>query len=66
MAESKSRASFIAAIAMLLVGMTVGFILLGLVYTGPVWVKALVFIIYLFVAGMTIRFSKRYADSLRK
>ncbi len=66
MAKEKSRAGFIVSIVMLLVGMTVGFILLGIVYTGPVWVKAVVFVLYLFVAGMTVRFSRKYIESLRK
>lgn len=65
MAE-KGRAGFILSIVMLLTGMTVGFILLSIVYTGPVWVKGVVFAAYLFIAGMTIHFSRIYADSLKK
>ena len=39
------------------------FLLLGIVYQGPVWVRAVVFIVYLFVAGMTVRVSRRYIRS---
>ncbi len=62
----KSPIGFIVSIIMLLSGMTVGFILLGVVYSGPVWVRAVVFIIYLFIAGMTIHFSRKYVESLKK
>ena len=62
----KSRAGFIFSISILLVGMTVGFVLLGIVYTGPVWVRAVVFVVYLIIAGMTIRFSKKYIETLKK
>ena len=65
MAE-KSKALFILSIVILLVGMTVGFILLALVYSGPVWVRFIVFVIYLIIAGMTIRTSKKYIEYLKK
>ncbi len=42
------------AVAVLLAGMTTGFILLATVYTGPVWVKVLVFVVYIIVVlGLT-------------
>lgn len=42
------------AVAVLLAGMTTGFILLATVYTGPVWVKVLVFVVYIVVVlGLT-------------
>lgn len=63
MAGKKGKAGFIVSIVMLLAGMTAGFLLLGIVYQGPVWVRAVVFIVYLFVAGMTIRVSRRYIRS---
>ena len=63
MAAKKGKAGFIVSIVMLLAGMTAGFLLLGIVYQGPVWVRAVVFIVYLFVAGMTIRVSRRYIRS---
>ena len=62
----KGRAGFIISIVMLITGMTIGFILLSLVYTGPVWVKLLVFILYLFVATMTIRFSARFVKAMKE
>ena len=63
---SKSKEFFILSIVILLVGMTVGFILLSLVYTGPVWVRALVFVIYLVIAGMTIKTARKYVEYLKK
>ncbi len=63
---SKSKGFFILSIVILLVGMTVGFILLSLVYTGPVWVRALVFVIYLVIAGMTIKTARKYVEYLKK
>lgn len=62
----KGKAGFIASIVMLIAGMTVGFILLGIVYDGPVWVRAIVFLVYLFITGMTIHFSKKYIETLNK
>ena len=62
----KGRTGFIVSIVMLISGMTVGFLLLGLVYSGPVWVKVVVFLVYLFVTAMTLRFSKRFLDTLEK
>lgn len=42
------------AVAILLAGMTTGFILLATVYTGPLWVKVLVFVVYIVVVlGLT-------------
>ena len=64
MAAKKFKAGLIISIVMLLVGMTAGFLLLGIVYQGPMWVRAAVFIVYLFVAGMTIRVSRRYIRSI--
>ena len=48
-----------AAVAILLVGMTVGFILISLVYTGPTWEKVLVFVAYLVVVFGLIRGVRR-------
>lgn len=42
------------AVAVLLAGMTTGFILLATVYTGPPWIKVLVFVVYIVVVlGLT-------------
>ena len=42
------------AVAVLLACMTTGFILLATVYTGPLWVKVLVFVVYIVVVlGLT-------------
>lgn len=66
MAEKKSRTSFIISIVILITGMTIGFLLLGIVYTGPVWVRVVVFLVYLFVVGMTVHFSRKYVNFLKK
>ncbi len=63
---AKSRRSFIISIVMLIAGMSVGFLLLGTVYTGPRWIAFMVFLVYLFILFMVIRFSKRYSDELKK
>ena len=62
---AKSRRSFIASVVMLMTGMTVGFLLLGTVYTGPRWVMLVVFALYLLVSCFVIKFSKRYAQWLK-
>ena len=61
----KGRISFIISIVMLMVGMTVGFILLGTVYPGPRWVMFVVFLAYLLVSYLVIKFSKRYIQWLK-
>ncbi len=43
-----------AALVLWLSGMTAGFILLALVYTGPVFIKVIVFVIYIVVVFGTI------------
>ena len=62
---AKSRRSFIASVVMLMTGMTVGFLLLGTVYTGPRWVMLVVFALYLLVSYFVIKLSKRYAQWLK-
>ena len=59
------RRRFIVSIAMLITGMSVGFLLLGTVYDGPRWVAFLVFVAYLAITALVIRFSSRYARSLK-
>lgn len=60
------RRRFIVSIVMLIAGMSVGFLLLGTVYDGPRWVALLVFIVYLAITTLVIRFSSRYARSLKE
>lgn len=60
------RRRFIVSIVMLIAGMSVGFLLLGTVYDGPRWVVLLVFIVYLVITTLVIRFSSRYARSLKE
>ncbi len=64
-AEKRKR-SFIAGVVILILGMTLGFVLLSLVYAGPVWVKGLVFILYLFIISFLVKTSSRFLDSLSK
>ena len=65
MAEKSRYRRFVASIIMLMAGMTIGFLLLGTVYDGPVWVKAVVFVVYLAVSTLVIRYSRRYAEYLK-
>ena len=58
------KTSFLISISILLLGMTAGFILLSFIYTGPVWVRFCVFIVYLFIVSFTIKCSGKYVDEL--
>ncbi len=58
------KRSFIFSIVLLVAGMTIGFLLLGIAYTGPAWVKLIVLVLYLFITAMVIRFSRRYIRQL--
>lgn len=60
-----SRKGLWASIVVLLLGMTLGFILLSTVYTGPSWVRVAVFIVYIAVVLLLIR-SVRRLDSYLK
>lgn len=51
------------AVAVLLAGMTTGFILLATVYTGPLWVKVLVFVVYIVVVLGLIGSLKKLKNS---
>ncbi len=62
---ARSRRSFIISVAMLMVGMTVGFLLLGTVYTGPRWIMFIVFLAYLLISYMVVKFSRRYSEWLK-
>lgn len=59
------RASFVISIVILTLGMTVGFILLSLVYDGPVWVKFVVFVVYLLIISLVLSSSKRFIEALK-
>ena len=59
------RHRFIVSIVMLLLGMTIGFLLLGTVYDGPRWKAVAVFIAYLAITVPVVRFSARYVRSLK-
>ena len=58
--------SFIVSVSMLMIGMTIGFILLGTVYTGPRWIAFIVFLVYLAVSYAVIRLSWRYVRDMIK
>ena len=61
--QKNGKVGFVISIVVLLLGMTIGFLLLGTVYTGPVWVKLLVFIIYLIIVFFLIHFSKDFVTN---
>ena len=63
MADRK-KIHFIISIVMLMAGMTAGFLLLSVVYTGSQWVRLAVLAAYVFVSAMVIKFSKRYIKML--
>ena len=57
---------FIISIMILMIGMTAGYILLALAYTGPGWKAFLVLIAYLMVSYFVIRYSIRYVRYLKE
>ena len=65
MADSR-RVKFVISIAMLITGMTIGFLLLALAYTGPVWVKAVVAVVYFVIVILVVKASKRYIEVLKE
>ncbi len=67
MKENKplSRKGLWISIIILLIGMTLGFMLLSSVYTGPSWIRVAVFIVYIVVVLLLIR-SVRRLDSYLK
>lgn len=66
MAEKNPLKGLWLAIVILIVGMSAGFILLSLVYTGPVWVKVLVFVVYIVVVIGVVTSLSRLKDEERK
>ncbi len=56
-AKTPSKTGFILSIVILVLGMTVGFILLSIAYQGANWIKFLVFIVYLLIVSFLIKFS---------
>ncbi|MCR5732015.1 MAG: hypothetical protein K6G51_03630 [Sphaerochaetaceae bacterium] len=54
------------AVGMLLVGMTGGFFLLSLVYTGPSYVRLLVYFIYLFIVYFVIKSVVRLSRAIKE
>lgn len=60
----KSKAGFVASIVALLLFMTIGFLLLSMVYTGPVWVKFIVFLVYLLVVFFVIKYSRIFVSTI--
>lgn len=64
--KAPSKKGFIASIVVLILGMSIGFFLLSLAYTGPNWVKFIAFIVYLIIVFFLIRFSIEFSRSLDK
>lgn len=61
--KKKTKTGFIVSIVALIVFMTMGFLLLSIVYTGPAWVRFLVFIVYLLVVFFVIRYSRIFLST---
>lgn len=59
-------ASLWVPVIILLLGLTVGFLLLATVYTGPVIWKVVVFIVYLVVVILMVRNVKKLSDALKE
>lgn len=58
--------SFYFSLFLLFFGIIVGFSLLSFVYTGPTWVKLLVFILVLFITVSLIVALKRFIVALKE
>ncbi len=59
-----NKESFIFSIVVLVAGMTAGFVLLSMIYTGPRWISFIVFLVYLFIMYFVVVTSKRYLKAL--
>lgn len=59
-----NKGSFIFSIIVLVVGMTAGFVLLAMIYTGPRWISFIVFLVYIFIMYFIVLTSKRYLKAL--
>lgn len=64
--KKESNVGFIISIVVLIAGMSIGFILLSFVYTGPNWVKFIVFLVYITIVYFLIRFSIAFVRSSTK
>ena len=62
--RKQSSKGFVLSVIVLILGMSIGFFLLSLVYTGPNWVKFIVFIAYVFIVFFLIKFSIAFVKSL--
>ena len=65
MADRNPLRGLWAAIVLLVVGMSAGFILLSMVYSGPVWVKVVVFVVYIVVVLGVIVSMRRFRDDVK-
>ena len=65
MADRNPLRGLWAAIVLLVVGMTAGFILLSMVYSGPVWVKVVVFVVYIAVVLGVIVSMRHFSDDVK-
>ncbi len=61
-----SVAGLYVAVGMVLVGMTIGFVLLSLVYDGPAVVRLIVYVAYLFIVYFMIRSVVRLGRAIRE
>lgn len=61
-----TAASLWVPVVILLIGLTVGFLLLSTVYTGPVIWKVVVFVVYLVVVILMIRSVRKLSEALKE
>lgn len=57
--------SFIFSLVLITLSLVIGFSLLSFVYTGPRWVKAVVFIFLIFVLCFLYKYSFSFINSLK-
>lgn len=68
MKKTKKSGTWSLTLSLILMvgGMSVGFLLLGIIYTGSVWVKALVFILYLFVVFHLVKYMRVFISQMKE
>lgn len=66
MADRKSASrGILASVVFLLSGMTIGFVLLGIVWEGSAFIKVLVGAVYLFIVFMVVRSTGRVISAIK-
>lgn len=57
--------TIIVSLTILIVGMTIGFLLLSLVYDGPVWVKVVFLLVIVVVLAFLIRSARNLIRAIK-